>query len=418
MGIAELEWRRQVEEWVRVDRVHRRLYTEQAIFDLEMELIFERTWVFVGHESELAEPGDYKTTYIGRQPAILSRHQDGNVYVLMNRCTHRGAVVCREEQGNASFFQCIYHGWAFNNRGDLVRVPFRGGYGEGFEEDALGLLRAPRVASYRGFIFASLSPEGESLEDYLGKAKSYIDLTVDVAPEGEIRVQSGVQKYAYPGNWKLQIENWVDGYHPKFTHETAFAIRDRKGGRGGSSEGSGATARTFGRGHCVLDYSGTRTGWCSTAAKYEEYVKELGSRLGSERAKEVLTRDPQILIFPNLFLYKHMQHYRVVRPVAVDWTEVRAYPYTMKGAPDELNDEAVKGIGLWASAAGFGQPDDMEAFARCQEGLQVTGVDWLLLMRGLGREQVAPDGEIIGDITDEVPQRGIYREWKRLVGGD
>jgi len=403
-----------VGEWVKEDRVHRRLYVDPAVFAKEMESIFERTWVFVGHESEVPRPGDYKTTTIGRQPVIMSRHADGKVYVLMNRCMHRGAVVCREERGHAEILRCIYHGWTYNGRGDLVGVPYRAGYGDDFDQGALGL-RGAEVASYRGFVFARLAPGGESLEEHLGKARYYMDLILDAAPNGEVEVRSGLQKYSYPGNWKLQIENWVDGYHPKYTHETAFAIRDRKGGRGGSSEGSGATARSFGHGHAVLDYSGTRTGWCTIAAQYDGYVKRLGERLGAERAQEVLRRDVQLLVFPNLFFYKHMQHFRVVRPVAVDRTEVYAYPFVLKGAPPELNSQMVQGLGLWASAAGFGQPDDLEAFVRCQEGFRVTAAEWLLFMRGLNRERVEADGEIIGDITDEIPQRGIYREWKRLL---
>jgi len=415
-GIQQVELLGQVEELVRSDRVHRRLYTDPVIFDAEMELIFERTWVFVGHESEVPHPGDYKTTTIGRQPVIMSRHEDGGVYVLMNRCMHRGAMVCREEQGNSSFFRCIYHGWTYNGRGDLVAVPYRSGYGDDFKQEALGLRKAPRVASYRGFVFASLSPLGESLEEYLGKAKEYMDGHIDVAPEGVIEVRSGVQKYAYPGNWKLQVENWVDGYHPQFTHQSAFEIRQRKGGRSGSSEGSGATARTFGRGHCVLDYTGTRSGWSTIAAKYGNYVKKLGDSVGLERAKYIIRNDAQLVVFPNLFFYKHWQHFRVVRPVAVNRTEVYAYPYTLKGAPDELNRQMVQSaVPLWASAAGFGQPDDIEAFVRCQKGMQVTSAEWVLFQRGLRREQVTPDGEVFGDITDEVPQRGIYREWKRLL---
>ena len=410
-----------VDEWVKEDRVHRRMYVDPEIFAAEMERVFECSWVFVGHESEVPRPGDFKTTFVGRQPVIFSRHRDGQVYVLLNRCMHRGAVVCREESGNTESLRCIYHGWTYNTRGDLMGVPYRMGYGEGFDQTALGLRQA-QVASYRGFVFARLARQGESLgeslEEHLGKAKYYIDLVLDAAPEGEIDVQSGVQKYSYPGNWKLQIENWVDGYHPPYTHETAFTIRDRKGGRGGSREGSGATARSFGRGHAVLDYTGTRTGWCTVAPTYEGYVKTLTERLGPERAQEVLRRDVQLLVFPNLFFYKHMQHYRVVRPVAVDRTEVHAYPFRLRGAPDGLNDQMVQNLGLWASAAGFGQPDDIEAFVRCQEGLQVTGVEWLLFMRGLGRERVEPDGEIVGDVTDEVPQRGIHRQVKRLLGSE
>ena len=227
-----------VDELVRKDRVHRRLYTDPAIFEAEMRLIFERTWVFVGHESEIPQPGDFKTTYIGRNPVIVSRHSDGQIYVLMNRCMHRGAVVCRDERGNAGHFRCGYHGWTYNSRGDLVVVPALGGYGEEFKAEDFGLLRAPRVESYRGFVFACLDSEVDSLEQHLGRARHYLDLAVDLAPDGEIQARSGAQRYWYAANWKLQIENWTDHYHPAVVHETAFALRTRRSGGAAGPERS------------------------------------------------------------------------------------------------------------------------------------------------------------------------------------
>jgi benzoate/toluate 1,2-dioxygenase subunit alpha len=407
-------------ELVEEGRVHRRVYTDPAVFAEEMTRIFERTWLFVGHESEVHAPGDYKTMSLGRQPAIMVRHEDGQVYVLLNRCMHRGSVVCREERGNSSFFRCIYHGWTYNNRGELIGVPYRGGYGDGFDEAAFALLRPPRTASYRGFVFASLNPSVESLEQYLGKARYYIDLCLDRAPDGAIEVRSGVQKYSYTGNWKFQLENWLDGYHPNFTHQTAFDIRRRRtGARPGSFEGSAARTRGLPRGHGVLDYSGTRTGYqMGVAREHPEYMARLEARVGPEHAREVMERDTQLLVFPNLFLQEDRQHFRVVRPMAVDRTEVYAYPYTLKGAPDAANDRMVQSLAWWASAAGFGQPDDLDAFERCQQGLQVTAAEWVTFTRGLQREEHLPDGEIVGDCTDEVPQRGIFREWKRLMSTD
>lgn len=409
-----------VNNLVREDRVHRCLYTEPDIFDVEMERIFEQTWVFIGHESEVPEPGDYRTTFIGRQPVILSRHTDGHVYVLMNRCMHRGALVCRQEAGNTTVFRCMYHGWMYNTEGALVAVPFPGGYGSDFHREDYGLRAAPRVSSYRGFVFASLQPEGESLEDHLGIARSYIDLIVDAAPAGTLSVRSGVQRYTYPANWKLQIENLLDGYHPNFTHQIAFEISERRrgaSGRKGNTEGSGATARSFGRGHGALHYSAVRRyRWDEAQGATAEYRRAVETALGSERAAEVLGADVQLFVFPNLFFQNARQHFRVIRPVAVDRTEVCAYPYTLDGAPDELSRKQVKGLAWWASAAAFGQPDDLEAFVRCQEGLQVTSAEWVLFARGMHRERLV-EGEIVGDVTDEVPQRGFYREWKRWMVG-
>jgi phenylpropionate dioxygenase-like ring-hydroxylating dioxygenase large terminal subunit len=406
------------DELVQADRVHRLVYTDPRVFEAEMARIFHRTWVFVGHETEIPEPGDYRTTYIGRQPVILTRDADGDVHVLLNRCMHRGALVCRAERGNSSIFRCMYHGWMYNNRGELVGVPFPGGYGAGFDPAALGLPRAPRVASYRGFVFASLAAEGETLEAYLGRARHYLDLLLDAAPAGTVTVRSGATRYAYQANWKLQIENLLDGYHPNFTHQIAFDLSERRrgvSGRRANREGSGATARALGHGHGVLHYGAANRGYTAEDALLGAYREGLEARLGPERAREVLATDVQLFIFPNLFLQGARQHLRVVRPVAVDRTEVYAYPYTLDGAPEELNQKRVRGLAWWASPAAFGQPDDLEAFVRCQEGLQVEAAEWVLFSRGLEREVATEDGEVVGDVTDEVPQRGIYREWRRLM---
>lgn len=408
-----------IEQLVLPDRVHRLLYTSPDLFAAEMQRIFEQTWVFVGHSSEVAEPGDYKTTVIGRQPVILVRHTDGEVHVLINRCMHRGAVVCRAERGNSSVFRCMYHGWMYDTQGALIGVPFPGGYGEGFDMGALGLLHAPRVAAYRGFVFASLSPAGPSLDEHLGKAREYMDLLCDAAPDGEVVVRAGATRYGYPANWKLQIENLLDGYHPNFTHQIAFEISERRrgvSGRKANAEGSGATARTFGAGHGVLQYSTTNRGYQVQDETHRAYRRALEDRRGAARAAVVLGADIQLFVFPNLFFQSARQHFRVVRPLAVAQTEVYAYPYTLRGAPEAFNSRQVRGLAWWASPAAFGQPDDLEAFVRCQEGLQATAPEWVLFARGLHRETVEPDGEVVGDVTDEVPQRGIYREWKRLMG--
>jgi phenylpropionate dioxygenase-like ring-hydroxylating dioxygenase large terminal subunit len=415
---------REVDGLVLPDRIHRRVYTDPEIFELEMRLIFERTWVFVGHESEVAHPGDYKTTVIGRNPVIMSRDRDMRIHVMMNRCMHRGAVVCREERGNTTAFRCSYHGWTYSNRGDLAIVTGRSGYGDDFDQSSLGLVHIPRVESYRGFVFASLNPGVESLDSYLGRAKHYIDIHLDLAPDGEIEVRHGVQRYSYPGNWKFQIENFLDNYHPPVTHESAFALRDRRSptapreAGGGSpdraQEPSQGGVRTFGHGHGVLDYRFVRPAQPDSSS---EHFHLLEARHGRQRASELLSSNVQLLVFPNLFLQlMGHPHFRVVRPLAVDRTEVSAFAYTYRGGPEEVNQHLVSRMSYWAAAAGFGQADDVEVLGRCQEGLACTGVDWLLLTRGAGQERCTPEGEMVGALAgDEVTQRGIYQEWKRLM---
>jgi phenylpropionate dioxygenase-like ring-hydroxylating dioxygenase large terminal subunit len=147
-----------LEELVQESRVHRRIYLEQEVFDLEMERIFERNWVFVGHESEVPAPGDFKTIPIGTQPAIMTRDENGDLHVLMNRCMHRAATVCQEERGNCSAFRCWYHGWTYNHKGELIGLPYANGYGASFDKRKFGLIKAARVEKYRGLSSPALLP--------------------------------------------------------------------------------------------------------------------------------------------------------------------------------------------------------------------------------------------------------------------
>src|SRR5881628_3990883 len=119
-------------------RVHGTVYADAAVFEVEMERIFERTWVYAGHESELTAAGDYKTILVGTQPVILSRHEDGNVHALYNRCRHRGAVVCRQERGHSNFFRCRSHNWVYANNGDLIGMSQSTGYPDDFDRSAYG----------------------------------------------------------------------------------------------------------------------------------------------------------------------------------------------------------------------------------------------------------------------------------------
>ncbi len=404
-----------VDDLVKEDRVHRRVYTDPEIFEEEMRHIFGRIWVFVGHESEVLYPGDYKTTHIGRQPLIMSRHEDDKVYVMYNRCMHRGPIVCREESGNSRYFRCIYHGWTYRNDGSLIGVPFRSGYPPDFDLSSLGLMQVPRVTSYRGFVFASLSPEGKSLEEFLGPVRRYIDKILDRAPDGEIEVQCGVQKYEFAGNWKLQYENFIDHYHAPFTHESAFAQRFRGENRRLLNQESrdAVEIRAFERGHSTMDHPRSARPLRDLP---ETYLKALERIRGRDRVAEILAGEININIFPNLIFQEHSQSYRVIRPVAVDCTQVFAYPYRLKGAPEAFNDEMVRRVSWWASATGTGQPDDLEAFVRAQEGLQAEGPEWVIFARGLHREKIGPFGErISGKGTDETGIRGMYGYWKQLM---
>ena len=190
---------------VQDDRVSGRVYYDPAVFEEELEKIWYRDWIYVAHESEIPEPGDYVTRRIGLQPVIVSRDEDRAVHLLLNRCMHRGNTVCQSERGNAHAFRCAYHGWTYNNRGALVGVPYAAGYDGSFSREEYPLARVARMATYRGLIFGSMSASGPSLKERLGKAAGLIDQFVDLSPEGEVVLRSGVLKHSFKGNWKMAL---------------------------------------------------------------------------------------------------------------------------------------------------------------------------------------------------------------------
>ena len=408
---------------VRDDAVHGDAYTDPQIFRDELSRIFARCWVYIGHESEVPRAGDFKRGNLGVQPVIFCRDANGDVQVLFNRCRHRAAIVCVEDAGNAEAFRCEYHGWRYGLDGALVSVPYADAY-ESLDKDVLGLGRPPRMASYRGFVFASLTADGPSLGAELGgPCREQIDLFCDLSPEGRIRVQAGAAKLAYDGNWKLQMENSIDGYHPNFTHQSFFAgLRGPGGGRVDMFDGdSSAQCRALGNGHTVLDYRAYNanqrdgrlaalrsTGWG------RRYYDDLVAAHGRERAEAVLTAGgTHMSVFPNLVVLG--QQVRTIRPVRHDRTEVLLAPAMLEGVPDEVNLQRLRAFEAFYSPQGGGIHDDIEMFSRVTEGLQCGQDPWLLFQRGRHRERQDADGTIVGQVTDEVSQRAMWRRWKSLM---
>lgn len=399
-------------------RIHSDIYVQPHIFDLEMKRIFGSGWVFVAHESMVPEPGDYTTTTLGRQPVIVSRDDQGVVHVLFNRCAHRGSVVCREERGHASSFRCPYHGWMYRNDGTLIGAAQRSGYPDDFESWGLRLAGAPRVEEYRGLIFANLDPDCEPLMTRLAGVKGYIDAWADRSPTGRVTVPTGSHRYEYPGNWKLQTENGVDGYHGNYVHESFANILERAGERKASEisrarnrVGSKNYAKGLARGDGLLEREDGMLGTFD-ASVYPEYKALLAERHGEERMREATTQR-NIFIFPNLYLFE--SHIRVIRPVEVAKTYVEVYPTTLVGADAEFNAARLKEHQRFFGPASFGQPDDIEIFVCAQTGVNVEAMPWMELSRGLQREVLTEDGEYVGHSTDESPQRAIYREWRERM---
>jgi phenylpropionate dioxygenase-like ring-hydroxylating dioxygenase large terminal subunit len=200
------------------------VYTDQAIFDREIERIFEKVWVYCGHESQVKASGDYCTVQIGRQPMIMVRGRGGAVHVLYNRCPHRGVELCGARSGNTgSAFVCSYHAWSFHLDGTIRGMPLP----QGYEGTRMGptnpdcsMKRAARVDVYRGLVFASLASEGPTLLEFLGDARIAFDDMCDRSPEGEVEIVPVCHRVVQQSNWKFFMENQLDALHPSVTHQS------------------------------------------------------------------------------------------------------------------------------------------------------------------------------------------------------
>jgi phenylpropionate dioxygenase-like ring-hydroxylating dioxygenase large terminal subunit len=355
---------------------------------------------------------------IGPEPVIMTRTKDGVIHLLHNRCPHRGNRVCMSDGGNARSFTCPYHGWTFANDGALKGYPFPSGY-EGVDRSQLGLGRVARVASYRGFVFGSMAAEGPSLEEHLGAAMTSIDALCETSPEGEVQITAGFLKHKVKANWKFLVENETDGYHPSFVHASIFEVAQSGIGTLYSSD-STAVSRDMGGGHTENDLRpefrkrDVPLSWFGTTAdKLPEYTASMQAAYGEEKARKIMIDGtPHVMIFPNLFIAE-IQIF-VIQPITVNESVQHVTALQFKGAPDlnrRMRQQTMGSVG----PAGFLLADDAEMYERTQMGVQMRNPEWLFLGRGKHRERRDEDGFLIGDATDEVPSRGIWRHYRSLM---
>ncbi len=408
----------QLDRLVLSDQVHGSVYTDPAIFQAELENIWYRTWVYVGHESEVANANDFVLKAIGPQSIIMTRDTSGKVHLLLNRCSHRGNQVCSQQKGNARSFTCPFHSWTFTSDGQLMGFPFPDGY-EGQDKSKLGLGQVPRVESYKGFVFGSFAKEGLSLKEHLGGAAETIDRLVRTSPEGEIEITAGFLKHRVKANWKFILENECDGYHPPFVHQSIFGVADSSIGALYGAK-STAVTRDYGNGHTEVDLRpefrklDVPLGWFGTTEqRLPDYVAKMKAAHGDKQAREIMIDGtPHVMIFPNLFIAE-IQLF-VIQPLAVDDSVQHVTALQFKGAPDlnrRMRQQTMGSVG----PAGFLLADDSEMYERTHRGALARLPEWVYLRRGLHRERKDSDGFTVAHATDEVPSRGIWSHYRRLM---
>ncbi|MDB5042787.1 MAG: p-cumate dioxygenase [Candidatus Eremiobacteraeota bacterium] len=406
-----------------VFRVHRSTMVSPDIAAAERDRIFQRCWLYLGHESEVRAPGDFVRRTIAGQPLILVRGKDAVVRSFFNTCPHRGATICRQDAGNAKAFQCFYHAWTFGLDGALIGLPDDAGYGDGFDRGEMGLAPVPRCESYRGFVFVCFDANVVSLVGYLARAKDYLDLIVDAA-DGAAEVIGGAHDYALNANWKLLCENSIDGYHGLPVHETYFKYLTRIEKRAAEETGVGVVsvkgvfggAIDLGNGHSVIEYEAP---WGRPIAKWsplfglaaQPEIEAIRARLrekhGEQRARQMVDMNRNMLIFPNLVVNDIMAVViRTIWPVDATRMCVRSWQLAPASETEGPRERRLEAFLTFLGPGGFATPDDVEALESCQAGFACQGIEWNDISRGMNREPLT---------VDELQIRTFWRRWAQMM---
>lgn len=411
------------------DCVHGSVYGDPSVFEDEMDRIFTQGWVFVGHESEIPNPGDWVTRRIGGEPVLLTRDRHGEVHVVANRCSHRGAALCWQAKGNAPSFQCVYHAWTFGLDGSLRGVPYPGGFHK--DKAALGLDRPGQVETYRGFVFANPSGTAGPLADHLGGGGTdMIDRLCDLSPTGRIDVSAGWISHQVESNWKMWPESDNDGYHLNWVHASMVSAAPdtyyEEAVLGGET-GNTSLAVNWGNGHVELDFRPSyraELAWLGTTRqKVAAYCDAMVAAYGQERAEHLLWQGPPHgYIFPNLFLGE--MNLAIIEPVSTGRMVHHHTAVLLEGVEPAFNQRLLRQSEAAMGPAGFIVPDDAVTAERMQSafsGVRVAAAAerrhaWIDMSRGLQREQHDPEtGRQFALVSDETTNRGFWHHYRTVM---
>jgi len=434
-----------IEDLVSVERgeVDRRIYSDPAIFELEMERIFGRAWLFLCHESQIPEPGDFFQAVMGRDNVLVVRQKDRSIKAMLNTCAHRGNAVCRAEEGNAKSFLCTYHGWSYGLDGRLNGVPGLSTFYDGaLDKSRHGLSQVAQVANYKGFIFGTHDASAPPLPEFLGATGR---LALDsIACRGDMEVVPGIQKFVIECNWKFAVDNLFDWYHPQITHASAFqpnvlpstSMRpertEEKIDLSGVNLQSGANLDLPGAGIIgtkfdtvvVLGEYGHAIGGPSTSSSgYFEFAPgwrdtpEAKAALGPVGIK--VAGHPNI--FPTAWLTVTNPQISLRIPRDPGHTEIWWFTLVDRNLPRETRDFVVSMANRIFGPAGVLEQEDGENWAQAtaqSRGIASRRVKHLLNM-GLGRGQIIKEAGLsrIEGLTSEHAQLWTYHSWAQWMKG-
>ena len=398
--------------------VHRSVYTDPEIQAREQERIFDRCWLYAAHVSELKAPGDFIARKIANRRIFLVRGKDGNVRAFFNACTHKGAMICRENKGSAKLFSCPYHAWTFDTSGTLMGVPDSESFGPNFEREEFNLNPVPRCDISHGFIFVSFASDGESLPEHLGPAAECLSLLEDNGSEG-MQVADGSFKYSIAANWKLLLENSNDAYHVPATHRRYLDyLKEQGGGWANPGEGPRTTVTPLGKGHCVFrlhDQTSKMTGnWGGSMPEslrpgMEARRAALEARHGKERADLMCDTFAILQIFPNLLILESVS--TIIRqffPNGVGSLDVNSWALMPSDLDEDDRAYALRSVAAFWGPGGFGSADDVDILESCQMAFTNREAEWSLVSRGMLADRPPR-------FDDDLAAREFWKRWGEIV---
>ncbi len=412
----------------------RSIFWDPGIHQEELKQIFNRCWLFLAHESQIPDPGDFIRTYMGEDDVIVVRGQDKQVRAFLNACSHRGNKVCQAEWGQTRSFTCSYHGWSYDTSGRLAGVPLEEAIYDNLDRSRFGLAPVARVENYKGLIFGTFAEEGPSLAEYLGDAGWYLDVLLEASPGG-LELIGTPYRVEVPGNWKLPVENAIgDGYHVTWAHAGAMRVvgtlasgrSENVLGIGAENSGvdlSGAVEINI-QPHTVLSSLDGQSGYAlyDHPEKVLEYVEQnrpdVVNRLGEVRGKKLYGSETHIGIFPNLQVIQGLNFLRVVHPRGPGAFEVWTFAMVDKNMPTDAKEVIEKNVRSTFGPAGLLEGDDgdfTEAITHSAAGYATRKLKgWL----GMGQGRKVPwdgPGEASPGLVNELCQRSFYEQWQRTM---